>query len=318
MRKDRLQIYLLAFFFIFSAAGHSYGMNAPGSGGEDWYYNQKNHRWYYYDENQNVHTGWLYYEGDWYWFDENGQMVASGYYNIDGISYYFLTNGTMTRNQYLGLQYLDADGVHKEEQDIRVIGTMNPTSEDRDLITDDLLEVPRGWFAQFEEDGWQFMFYKKKQYFEAPDTDQGIYYVYHSVDLNYKKVKFTEAESVLQAFGEYVGYAAGLYEEDSEMMDELWDEAVALNSVLNIPDYYSSNTQFYFGKLFAHYLDFQGRKEMEILSPRTCELLRDILHMKDEDPSYYQRIKAEENKKHQEQADIVNALGGPGVVKEES
>ncbi|MGL5434306.1 MAG: hypothetical protein ACRDBO_02750 [Lachnospiraceae bacterium] len=318
MRKDRLRIYLLAFSFIFCAAGHSYGMNAPGSGGEDWYYNQKNHHWYYYDENRNVHTGWLYYEGDWYWFDESGQMVASGYYNIDGISYYFLTNGHMAQNQYMGLQYLDADGIHKEKQDIRVVGSENPTAEDRELITDDLLEVPRGWFAQFEKDGWQLMFYKKKEYFEAPDTDQGIYYVYHSVDLNYKKVKFTEAESVLQAFGEYVGFAAGLYEEDSTLMDRLWDEAVALNSVLNIPDYYSGNAQFYFGKLFAHYLDYQGRKEMESLSPRSCDLMVDILHMKDEDPQYYQRIKEEAQKKHQEQAEYLDELGGPGVAKKES
>lgn len=318
MSKDRIRIYLLVLAVLISGTGPVHAMDAPGSGGEHWYYNQKNYYWYYYDEGLELHTGWLYYEDNWYWFDDSGRMAASGYYNIDGISYYFFTNGNMARNQYMGLQYINSDGLRQEEQDIRVVGSENPTAEDRDLITDALLEVPRGWFSQFEKDGWQFMFYKKKNYFEAPDTEQGIYYVYHSVDLNYKKVKFTDADSVLQAFGEYVGYAAGLYEEDSELMDRLWEEAVTLNSVLNIPDYYSDSAQYYFGRLFSHYLDYRGRQELEALSPGVCELLGDILHMKDENPEFYQKEKEAARKKHQEQAQYLEELGGPGVVKKES
>jgi len=293
-------------------------MDAPGSGGENWYYNQRNHHWYYYDDEQKVHTGWLYYEDNWYWFDDSGQMAAGRYYHIDGISYYFFTNGNMARNQYVGLQYFNADGLRQEGQDFRVVGSTNPTAEDRDLITDALLEVPRGWFSQFEKDGWQFMFYKKKAYFEAPDTNQGVYYVYHSVDLNYKKVKITEADSILQAFGEYVGYAAGLYKEDSEWMDLLWGEAVTLNSMLNIPSYYSNSAQYYFGRLFAHYLDYQGRQELLELAPDVYEIMGDILHLKDEYPEYYQKEKEESRKKRQEQALYQEEFGGPGVAKKES
>lgn len=317
MRTKRWWLSLLTVFFLLYPVIPVFAMDAPGSGGENWYYNDRNHQWYYYDENQEVHTGWLFYGGDWYWFNEDGQMVSSGNYNIDGTLYYFFTNGRMAQNQYVGLQYLDRDGFRLEEQDIRVVGSTNPTSEDRDLITDALLEVPRGWFAQFEKDGWQFMFYKRRNYFEAPDTEQGIYYVYHSVDLNYKKVKFTDSESVLQAFGEYIGYAAGLYEDDSELMNRIWAEAMPLNTVLNIPDYYSDNTQFYFGKVFAHYLDYQGRREMEELTPALCELMGDILHMKDEYPEYYQTEKEENRKRRQEQADYQESLGGPGVVQGE-
>lgn len=61
---------------------------------------------------------------------------------------------------------------------------------DKDLITDYLYEVPRGWQKQFVEDGWEFLFYKKKQYFSAPSTSFGIYYVRYSTDRRYKKVKF--------------------------------------------------------------------------------------------------------------------------------
>ena len=64
----------------------------------------------------------------------------------------------------------------------------------------------------------EFLFYKKKQYFSAPSTSSGIYYVRYSTDRRYKKVKFCDADSVLQAFGEYVGYRAGCYRENSTMM----------------------------------------------------------------------------------------------------
>ena len=91
-------------------------------------------------------------------------------------------------------------------------------SWDKELITDYLYEVPRGWQKQFVEDGWEFLFYKKKQYFSAPSTSSGIYYVRYSTDRRYKKVKFCDADSVLQAFGEYVCYRAGCYRENSTMM----------------------------------------------------------------------------------------------------
>ena len=294
----------------------AWGMDAPGSGGTNWFYSEKNHHWYYYDENRNVHTGWLFYEGEWYWFDSDGWMEDSGTANIDGVSYYFFSNGHLARNQYVGLKYMDGGGLRKEEQDIRVIGTESPTQEDRDMITDALYDVPRGWLAQFEKDGWQIMFYKKKDYFAAPQTDMGVYYVYHSVDTHYKKVKFTDTDELLQAFGEYVGYASGCYRTGNQRMNELWKEQVALNGILNIPDYYSSDEQFYFGKVFAAYLDPQTRSDMENIAPKACEIMEDILHMKDEDPALYQKQREKDMAEREAAKQKTLELGGPGVEKE--
>lgn len=318
MNKKNIVILALASLIGIAPAVQAYGMDAPGRGGSNWYYSDKNHHWYYYDADRNVHTGWLLYEGEWYWFDSDGWMEDSGYANIDGVRYYFFSNGQMAHNQYIGLKYMNKDGQEQETNQIRVIGRESPTAEDKDMITDALYEVPRGWFAEFEKDGWQMMFYKQKKYFAAPDTDMGIYYVYHSVDTRYKKVKFTDTDALLQAFGTYVGYAAGLYEEDNPLMQVLWTEQIALNRILNIPNYYSGDSGFYFGKLFAAYLDPVDREAMEQIAPQVCEIVGDILHMKDEYPEVYQKQKEQEAKERQERAQRATEIGGPGVEKEKN
>ncbi len=318
MNKKNIVILALASLIGIAPAVQAYGMDAPGRGGSNWYYSDKNHHWYYYDADRNVHTGWLLYEGEWYWFDSDGWMEDSGYANIDGVRYYFFSNGQMAHNQYIGLKYMNKDGQEQETNQIRVIGRESPTAEDKDMITDALYEVPRGWFAEFEKDGWQMMFYKQKKYFAAPDTDMGIYYVYHSVDTRYKKVKFTDTDALLQAFGTYVGYAAGLYEEDNPLMQVLWTEQIALNRILNIPNYYSGDSGFYFGKLFAAYLDPVDREAMEQIAPQVCEIVGDILHMKDEYPEVYQKQKEQEAKERQERAQKATEIGGPGVEKEKN
>ena len=186
----------------------SYGMEAPGNGKENWHYSQKDYHWYYQEQDAAHHTGWLKYEGEWYWFDENGWMMSGGYRDIDGVRYFFYSNGHMAWNQYKELNYLDENGQEDDKHKIRVIGSVSPTSEDRDLITDYLYEVPRSWIRRFADSGWEFMFYKKKNYFAAPSSDGEIYYVYHALDTHYKKAKFIESDSILEAFGEYVGYAS--------------------------------------------------------------------------------------------------------------
>lgn len=306
---------------VIPGAGQAYAMSAPGSGGANWHYSDRDHHWYYYDEDQTPHTGWLKYEGEWYWFDPSGWMADGGSRGIDGVTYHFYANGHMTWNQYIGLKYYDADGQPDESHDIRVIGSENPTSEDKDLITDYLYEVPRSWIAQFVKDGWQFMFYKKKKYFAAPSTDMGVYYVYHSVDTHYKKAKFTDADSILQAFGEYVGYAAGCYQEGDVRMQELWNDYNALHSLLEIPDYYSNDSQFYFGKLFAAYLDGETKEDMLRNAPRACEVLEEILHMKDDEETRA-RLKAKREAERKEAAERAARIAaeegyGPGVKRPE-
>ena len=176
---------------------------------QNWNYG-KDHHWTYQEADGSLHTGWLYDKGEWYWFDERGWLQTGGQRDIDGVRYFFFSNGHMAYNQYVDLKFLGENGQEEKEHAIRVIGTERPDSMDKDLITDYLYEVPRGWQKQFVEDGWEFLFYKKKQYFSAPSTSSGIYYVRYSTDRRYKKVKFCDADSVLQAFGEYVATEPGV------------------------------------------------------------------------------------------------------------
>lgn len=313
MKRTRKELLLAAMILALGAPLSSYAMDAPGGGGANWYYSEKHHRWYYFDPDKNAHTGWLLYEGEWYWFDSDGWMEDSGYAQIDGVRYYFFSNGQMAHNQYVGLKYMDQNGQEKEEHNIRVLGREDATMEDQDIITDALYEVPRGWFARFEKEGWEFLFYKQKDYFEAPATDLGVYYVRHSVDSRYRKVKFCDADAVLQAFGEYVGYSAGLYETDDPRMQMLWGGEISLREVLEIPDYYANDEAFYFGRLFAAYLTPEEREELERISPEICEVLGDILHMHDADPSIYQKQKEQEQAARAARQKQLDELGGPGV-----
>lgn len=321
MKKYRILPLALAVMMAVMEMGQAFAMEAPGNGGADWYYSDKNHHWYYYDEDRNVHKGWLKYDGEWYWFDSDGWMEASGQTVIDGVRYYFYSNGHMAWNQYIGLKYYDENGQQDDTHDIRVIGTESPTTEDKDLITDYLYEVPRSWIAQFVKDGWQFMFYKKKKYFSAPSTDMGIYYVHHSVDTHYKKAKITQADAILPAFGEYVGHAAGLYREGDERMQALWSDYNAIQNILEIPDYYAGDDSFYFGKVFAAYLDGETREDMLKSAPASCEILEEILHLKD-DAETRARLKdrreAEQKAAQERAARIAAEEGyGPGVKRPE-
>ena len=285
MKQHRMRIkstglfFLLCFWLLFVFP--SYAMDAPGSGGKNWSYG-KDHHWTYRDQDGQLHTSWLYYEGEWYWFDEHGWMQTGGTRTIDGIRYFFFSNGHMAHNQYVDLKFLGEDGQEDKKGEIRVIGTRKPDSEDKDLITDYLYEVPRGWIRQFVKDGWQFLFYTKKTYFEAPSTSSGIYYVRYSTDRRYKKVKFCDADSILQAFGEYVAYKAGCYRGDSTVMQEYWKVSPVLERILEIPDYYAEDAGFCFGTLFSAYVSGEKTEELRRKFPELCEKLEMILHQKEE------------------------------------
>ncbi len=319
-RIGRLAFLLaLALALVFKGGHLGYAMEAPGDGDPGWYYRQENHHWCYRQEDQSLYTGWLEYHGEWYWFNGDGWMADGGLRTVDGLPYYFFINGHMAWNQYVGMKFYDENGQQQPEHDVRVIGKLSPSGEDRDLFSDYMYEVPRSWIARFIRDGWEFMFYKQKKYFAAPSTDQGIYYVYHSVDTHYKKVKFTDVDSVLQAFGEYVGYASGCYREGNERMEALWAQEPAIASFLGIPDYYASDARFYFGKVFAAYLDEQEREILMRLSPKTCEILSEILMLPEDDKNrlYLQeKARQEQEKAAEERARRVAEEGyGPGQQK---
>lgn len=324
MSVNRKTIGLLAAaaFLTFVPCRQVSAMEAPGDGDPDWYYSQKDHHWYYYHEDQSFHTGWLQFQNEWYWFDSQGWMKDSGFAVIDGMQYYFFINGHMAWNQYVGMKYYDENGQNDESHDVRVIGKSAPSTEERDILSDYLYEIPRTWIAQFIKDGWQLMFYTDKSYFAAPNTDMGIYYVYHSVDTHYKKVKFTDVDSVLQAFGEYIGYASGCFKEGNARMQVLWEEQRNLKRLLELPEYYADDDQFYFGKVFAAYLNPVLKEELLRISPRTCEVMEELLHLKD-DVETRIRLKnkaAAEQEEARERAErLAEAEGyGPGIPKTEA
>lgn len=321
MKRNRIGILAAAGFLAVFSSVQAYAMEAPGDGEENWYYSQKDHHWYYYDEDQSFHTGWLKFQNEWYWFDEQGWMEDNGFVSVDGIPYYFFINGHMAWNQYVGIKYYDGNGQNDEAHDVRVIGKRMPTLEERDLFSDDLYEIPRSWIAQFVKDGWQLMFYTDKSYFAAPNTNLGIYYVYHSVDTHYKKVKFTDVDSVQQAFGEYIGYASGCYKEGNAQMQVLWEEQQTLEGILDLPSYYADDAQFYFGKVFAAYLDPVLKKDMMRLSPKVCEVMEDLLHLKDDVATRIrlkEKAKAEQERERELAKRRAEAEGfGPGVKRQE-
>ena len=144
---------------VFSLAGGSQAlaMDAPGSGDPRWEY-RADHHWYYQREDGSVHTGWLSFEDEWYWFDSEGRMTEGGFHGIDGKRYYFFSNGHMAWNQYLDLSYLNEDGQPDETHDIRIAGAGTPDGEARDLLTDYLYQIPRSWLARFAKEDWQFLF----------------------------------------------------------------------------------------------------------------------------------------------------------------
>lgn len=205
----------------------------------------------------------------------------------------------MAWNQYLDLSYLNEDGQPDEAHDIRIAGSVTPEGEAKDLLTDYLYQIPRSWLSRFAEEDWQFLFYPNKKFFEAPDTSQGIYYVYHSTDTYYKKVKFTRPEAVLRAFGEYVGFASGCYQKDSRRMEALWKESKQLQPLLKIPDIYSGDAQVYFGSLFAAYVDEETRDEVLKHSPEAGRILDEILASAETEEAG-QRMKERLEKRRQE------------------
>lgn len=325
MKRDRVRVWFSrlvpALILMLGNSISGYAMEAPGDGEPGWYYRQENHHWYYYNEEEKIHTGWLNYHGEWYWFNDDGWMADGGIRSIGGIPYYFFINGNMAWNQYVGMKFYNEEGMHAPEHDVRVIGKKSPSGEDRDLFSDYMYEIPRSWIARFIRDGWQMMFYKQKKYFAAPDTSQGIYYVYHNVDTHYKKIKFTDVDSVLQAFGEYVGYASGCFKKEDARMEALWAQEPAIASFLGIPDYYQNDAKFYFGKVFAAYLDEQDREVLLRLSPETCRIMEEILLL-EEDEETRERLR-EKAQREQELADwqreqtAAEEGFGPGIKREE-
>lgn len=267
--------------------GYYYCFRETGDLAVGWCFNDENEKWYYFDEDGFAKKGWFQDDdGSWYWFTGRGEMVSSGYRTIDGQRYYFLENGQMAANQYVGLYYMDENGQRQKEYDIVVEGKGKESSvsaSTKNEITAAMQNIPRGWVKYFVEHGWEILYYPDKGYFSAPETGNGRYYVYYKLDTSYRKIKFCKPQGLTAAFGEYIGYASNVYGENSEFASDIYMDSDSLASYVDVPDYYSDDMKFYFGKLVEAYLsDSETRTAMEEDSPYVIGALKEILHLKDE------------------------------------
>lgn len=263
--------------------GYNYCFRETGDLAIGWCYNDEGEDWYYFDSDGTAKKGWFQEEdGSWYWFSSRGEMASSGYKTIDGNRYYFFDDGQMAANQYVGLFYMDENGQRNKEYDIEIEGRSKEASvpaETKDEITAALEKIPRGWIKYFADHGWEILYYPDKEYFSAPSSDSGTYYVYHKLDTSYRKIKFCKPEGLTQAFGEYIGYAADCFDSDSQFAVDLAMNKGNVDEFVDVPDYYVNNMQFYFGKLVEAYLsDSDTRAAMEADSPEVCEILKTVLY----------------------------------------
>ncbi len=130
---------------------------------------------------------------------------------VNGHKYYFFDNGQMAADQYVELNYYDANGLRDRTHDVRLMGKRRPSDSEKEQITKELAGVPREWIKRFAESGWELMYYTDKAYFSAPKTEQGIYFVNYDTDVHYKKIKFSKPQGLAMAFGEFAA---------SELSDE--------------------------------------------------------------------------------------------------
>ena len=63
-------------------------------------WNQAEGRWYWLEQDGNLHRGWLRTEGRSYYMDENGAMVT-GWREVDGEWYYFHEDGGMNLGELI-------------------------------------------------------------------------------------------------------------------------------------------------------------------------------------------------------------------------
>ncbi len=248
-----------------------------------WCYDDDEEKWYYFNEDGTAKKDW-YQDDDesWYWFSSKGEMASSGYKNIKGKRYFFFDNGQLAANQYVGLFYMDENGWRNKDFDIVKEGkgrSFSVSSEIKDGFTEALKNIPREWIKKFNDQGWQILYYPNKEYFSAPLTGSGTYFVCHKLDTNYKKIKVCKPEDMTEAFGEYIGYASGCYKNGNKDATDLMMNKVLVEEFVDMPDYFADDMTFYFGKLVSAYVGSNtARDEMDEAAPEVTDILKKILY----------------------------------------
>lgn len=265
--------------------GIDYCFHETGELAAGWCFDEEEEKWHYFNEDGTAQTGWFKTgDGLWYWFSTKGEMVSSGYKNIEGKRYYFLENGQLAANKYVGLSYMDDNGQRNRDFDIVIEGKKSSASvsgEVKEAFTEAAKNIPGQWVKKFNEDGWQILYYPDKEFFSAPLTGSGTYFVSHKLDSTYRKIKICKPEALTEVFGEYIGYASGLYEDSSQDGRDLSMSKGILEDFVYVPDYYEDDMKFYFGKLVEAYLSNDAtRSEIEETAPEAADILKRVLYGK--------------------------------------
>lgn len=242
-----------------------------------WLYSHEDGEWYYLNEDGTRKTGWLNTGGVWYWLDSNGVLYDDGWRMVDGHKYYFHSNGQLAAGQYIGTSYYGSDGLRNPDYDMNIQGKRKPSDEEKEAVTKALENIPRQWMDRFLAEGWEFMYYTDRRYMEAPMTDEGVCYVYHKTDQRYKKIKFTDPESLTRAFGEYAAGAVEAGQEQKEKAEELYAVSGEISSGASLPDYFKDDYESWFGVLFENYCNPEIRSEMQMTAPELCAAFDEML-----------------------------------------
>ena len=242
-----------------------------------WIYNDEEDVWHYGEPSGALKHGWHQAGGVWYWFNSKGEMFSGGNRMIDAHKYYFYENGQLAANQYVGLMYYDENGVRDRRYDITINGDRKPDVDEKERITKAMAEIPREWIRKFNESGWELMYYTDKNYYSAPMTDQGIYYIYYRTDTYYKKLKFTKPEQLPMAFGEYVAWATGNDADENQFMADYSRYLMESSLAQGLPSYFDGDSAMLFGNLFANYCDPDIRADMQRISPEFLDMIETIL-----------------------------------------
>ena len=70
-----------------------------------------NGKWYYFDTDGWMVTGWLRINNIWYYLSSDGSMLEEGWHLIDGKWYYMYSSGAMATNTTINGYYVDSSGV---------------------------------------------------------------------------------------------------------------------------------------------------------------------------------------------------------------
>ncbi|MFR4578542.1 MAG: hypothetical protein ACLT76_01755 [Clostridium fessum] len=126
-----------------------------------WIYEEETDQWYHANEDGALTTGWYQAGNAWYWFDSKCVMFSGGNRMVNGHKYYFFDNGQMAADQYVELNYYDANGLRDRTHDVRLMGKRRPSDSEKEQITKELAGVPREWIKRFAESGWELMYYRQ-------------------------------------------------------------------------------------------------------------------------------------------------------------